>query len=74
VKCRASLDGDAHVHDEKLDPRPDPDQFVRALAARAAEGGPAGVDPTSWLRSWNDREDAWTNLRNLEHWLARAGA
>jgi len=62
------------VHDEKLDPRPDPDQFVRALAARAAEGGPAGVDPTSWLRSWNDREDAWTNLRNLEHWMARAGA
>ncbi len=62
------------MHDDRLDPRPDPDQFVRALAARAAESGPAGVDPTGWLRNWNDREDAWTNLRNLEHWLARAGA
>jgi hypothetical protein len=60
------------VDDDKLDPRPDPDQFVRALAARAAESGPAGADPASWLRGWNDRDGTWRNLRNVEHWMARA--
>ena len=61
------------MHDETLDPRPDPDPFVRALAARAAAAGAVGVDPAGWLRNWHDREDAWTNLRNLEHWMERAG-
>jgi hypothetical protein len=28
--------------------------------------------PADWLRSWNDREGFWTNLRNIDHWLARA--
>jgi hypothetical protein len=60
------------VTEDKLDPRPSPDQFARTLAARVA-ASPAGPDPARWLRGWHDREDAWTNLRNVEHWIERAG-
>jgi len=61
------------VTDDKLDPKPRPDHFARALAARAA-ASPAGADPRVWLRGWHDREGIWTNLRNAEHWIERAGA
>jgi hypothetical protein len=60
------------VTDEKLDPRPAPDQFARVLAARAA-ASPARAAPQDWLRGWHDREGIWTNLRNVEHWIARTG-
>ena len=59
--------------DEKLDPRPSPAPFARALAARAA-AAPQGPDPARWLRGWRGREGAWTSLRPVEHWIGRAGA
>lgn len=62
------------MHDDKLDPRPLPDQFARAVAARAAAVRPADADPLRWLQGWHDREGVWTNLRNIEHWMDRAGA
>jgi len=61
------------VTDDKLDPRPSPDPFARALAARIA-ALPGDPQPARWLRGWNDREGVWTNLRNVEHWIERAGA
>jgi len=60
------------VADDKLDPRPSPDHFARALAARAAAAAPSGVDPARWLRGWNDREGVWSNLRTIEYWIERA--
>jgi hypothetical protein len=60
--------------DETLDPRPQPELFARLIAARAAERGHDPGDLTRWLRGWHDREGTWTNLRNLEHWIERAGA
>ena len=62
------------MHDEKLDPRPAPDQFARVLAARAAIAESAGGDSPNWLHSWHDRDGTWSNLRNIEHWIGRAGA
>lgn len=59
--------------DETLDPRPQPDRFAQRVAARAAEYGYTTADLERWLRGWHDREGAWTNLRNLEHWVMRAG-
>lgn len=59
------------VIEEQLDPRPQPDQFARIIAARAIAAG-SGTDRAAWLRSWNDREGDWTNLRNIEHWIDRA--
>lgn len=61
------------MHDEKLDPRPPSDQFARVIAARASAAESAGGDALRWLRSWHDREGIWTNLRNIEHWMERAG-
>jgi hypothetical protein len=60
--------------DETLDPRPQPEPFARLIAARAAERGHGAADLAGWLRGWHDREGPWTNLRNLEHWIDRAGA
>lgn len=37
-----------------------------------APGLEAGRSAEDWVRSWNDREGFWTNLRNIEHWLSRA--
>jgi len=62
--CRAVLE-------EQLDPRPQPDQFARIIAARAIEAG-SGTDRAAWFRGWNDSEGDWTNLRNIEHWIDRA--
>jgi hypothetical protein len=62
--CRAVLE-------EQLDPRPQPEQFARIIAARAIAAG-SGTDRLAWLRGWNDREGDWTNLRNIEHWIDRA--
>jgi hypothetical protein len=75
VRCNVAraLQGAAPVTDDKFDPRPNPDQFARVLAARAA-AAPGGPDPTRWLSGWHDREGVWTNLRNAEHWIERAGA
>jgi len=60
--------------EESLDPRPLPDLFARAIAERAAERGCTPADVAGWLHGWHDREGSWVNLRNLEHWLGRAGA
>ena len=30
------------------------------------------ADLLHWLRGWHDREGAWANLRNIEHWIDRA--
>ena len=62
------------MHEDNLDPRPPSDQFAWVIAARAAASESAGDDALSWLRSWHDREGIWTNLRNIEHWMERAGA
>lgn len=61
------------MHEDKLDPRPVPEKFARAIAARAAAAESAGSATLNWLRSWHDREGTWTNLRNIEHWMERAG-
>ena len=60
--------------EETLDPRPEPDLFARLISARAADRGHDAADLAHWLRGWHDREGAWTNLRNLEHWMERARA
>lgn len=60
--------------EEMLDPRPEPDRFAQQIAAHAAERGHTPADLARWLRGWHDREGAWTNLRNLEHWVNRAGS
>jgi hypothetical protein len=56
------------------DPRPPPDRFARAIAARAAEHGHGVADLARWLSAWHDGKGAWTNLRNLEHWIERSRA
>jgi hypothetical protein len=58
--------------EESLDPRPHPGQFARLMAQRAAERCRPAADTDEWLRSWHDREGAWTNLRNVEHWIEYA--
>ena len=60
--------------EETLDPRPQPDPFARLIAALVAERGHDPADVAQWLRGWHDREGAWTNLRNVAHWMERAGA
>ena len=60
--------------EDTLDPRPPPDCFARLIADRAAELGHSPAELALLLRGWHDREGAWTNLRNLEHWIERAGA
>jgi hypothetical protein len=60
--------------DDTLDPRPQPESFACLIAERAAEHGHTAADLAHWLRGWHDREGAWTNLRNIEHWMERAGA
>jgi hypothetical protein len=60
--------------EDTLDPRPQPEPFARLIAERAAERGHTPADLVHWLRGWHDREGAWTNLRNIEHWMERAGA
>ncbi len=62
------------MHDDKLDPRPLPDQFAQAIVARAAALGAAGAGALHWMHGWHDREGTWTNLRNIEHWMDRARA
>lgn len=59
--------------EDTFDPRPPPALFARAIAARAAEHGHGPADLAQWLSTWHDREGAWANLRNLEHWLERSG-
>jgi hypothetical protein len=58
--------------EEAIDPRPLPDNFSAFLAQSAAgcASQAAGVD--ALLSNWNDREGTWTNLRNIEHWIARS--
>jgi hypothetical protein len=60
--------------EDALDPRPRPEPFARLIAERAAARGRSAADPVHWLRGWHDREGAWTNLRNIEHWIDRAHA
>jgi hypothetical protein len=62
------------VHDDHFDLRPIPDHFAREIAARAAVTEATAGEPPLWLRGWHDREGIWTNLRNIEHWIERAGA
>jgi hypothetical protein len=61
------------VLDDPMDPAPHPGEFARKLAARAAAVAPSAADPARWLHGWNDHEGVWTNLRNIEHWIERAG-
>jgi hypothetical protein len=60
--------------DDHIDPAPHPGEFARILAARAAAVAPSSAAPARWLSGWDDREGVWTNLRNIEHWIERAGA
>jgi hypothetical protein len=60
--------------EDTLDPRPPPDLFARAIAARAVEHGHSAADLARWLGAWHDRQGAWTTLRNLEHWIERSRA
>jgi hypothetical protein len=57
--------------EESTGPRPQHDAFARFLAACAT----AGTRPHSiegLRRGWSDHARAWTNLRNVEHWIARS--
>jgi len=58
--------------EETLDPRPQPELFARLLVERATGRGQDPADLLHWLRGWHDREGAWANLRNIEHWIDRA--
>jgi hypothetical protein len=55
--------------DEIVEMRELPCFGARLAAAGASPETPL---PADWLGSWNDREGVWTNLRNIEHWIARA--
>jgi len=57
--------------EESTDPRPQHDAFATFLAACATAGTPQDTIE-GWLRGWNDRASAWTNLRNIEHWIERS--
>ena len=57
--------------EESTDPRPQHDAFARFLAACATAGTPQRTIE-GWLRGWNDHASAWTNLRNIEHWIERS--
>jgi hypothetical protein len=58
--------------EDSLDPRPHPAEFAGLIEERAAERGQPSADVAGWLLSWHDREGAWTNLRNVEHWIEYA--
>jgi hypothetical protein len=60
--------------EDTRDPRPPPDLFAQAIAARAAEHGHGPGGLARWFGAWHDRAGAWTKLRNLEHWIERSGA
>jgi hypothetical protein len=45
---------------------------LHARLTAVVPGPDAGRSAEDWLKSWNDREGYWTNLRNIEHWLSRA--
>jgi hypothetical protein len=59
--------------EETLDPRPQHQSFARLIAARAAARGHDAAELARWLGGWHDREGAWTSLRDVEHWIERAG-
>ena len=57
--------------EESTDPLPQHDAFGRFLATCAA-AGTSQQTIEGWLRGWNDHASAWTNLRNIEHWIERS--
>jgi hypothetical protein len=57
--------------EEPTDPQPQHAAFARFLAACATAGTPQHTIE-GWLRGWNDHASAWTNLRNIEHWIERS--
>ena len=58
--------------EDSLDPRPHPGEFARVLEEHAAGRGRSMAELGDWLLGWHDREGAWTNLRNVQHWIDRA--
>ena len=57
--------------EDSIDPRPQQDAFARFLASCTTENTPQHTIE-GWLRCWNDHASAWTNLRNIEHWIERS--
>jgi len=57
--------------EESTDPQPQHDAFARFLAA-CAKAGTSERTIEGWLRGWNDHSSAWTNVRNIEHWIERS--
>ena len=55
--------------EDSLDPRQHPGEFARLIQERV---GRPEADRGDWLLGWHDREGAWTNLRNVQHWIDRA--
>jgi hypothetical protein len=65
------MKGGQRMLEESTDPRPQHDAFARFLAACAAAGTSEKTIET-WLRGWNDHASAWTNVRDIEHWIERS--
>jgi hypothetical protein len=65
------MKGGQPMLEESTDPQPQHDAFARFLAACAA-AGTSERTIEAWLRGWNDHASAWTNLRNIEHWIERS--
>ncbi len=42
------------------------------IEERARRRDRPATDVGDWLLGWHDREGAWTNLRNVQHWIDRA--
>jgi hypothetical protein len=57
--------------DQSTEPRPHHDAFARFLAACATATAPQHTIE-AWMRGWNGRAIAWTNLRHIEHWIERS--
>ena len=58
--------------EDSLDPRQHPGEFARLIQERVGGVGRPEADLGDWLLGWHDREGAWTNLRNVQHWIDRA--
>jgi hypothetical protein len=58
--------------EEALDPRPALESFDRLIGAHPALLEALRRDPDALARNWNDRETAWGNVRDFNHWIERA--
>jgi hypothetical protein len=58
--------------EDSLDPRPLSEELARLIEELANGCGRPAAEVGDWLLCWHDREGAWTNLRNVAHWIEHA--